>query len=292
MPLGDFFKSIFKYQGKVDVFARYEILREAISGTMSKFYKARDRETGEIVGLKILDKAQTAALEQRMRGVAKPTEGEIALALNHPRLVKTYRHGLTTKDEQFLVMEYLDGPGLNSLIIGKSPELETHRLALTRQAAEAIAAVHDAGYIHRDICPRNFVVLKDFSELKLIDFGLSVPATEEFTKPGNRTGTPAYMSPEVARRRPTDQRLDVFSFGVSAYEIFTWRLPWQSAKKDGKAALAHDSVEPTPIMEIRPDLDPRLAQAIMRCLATDPNQRPKTMTSFLNLIMNVQSESA
>ena len=287
MPLGDFLKSIFHYEAKVDVFARYEVLREAISGTMSKFYKARDRQNGDIVGLKVLDKAQTAALEQRLRGIKKPTEGEIALALDHPRLVKTFSHGITTKDEQFLVMEYLDGPGLNSVIVGQAPEMAQNLLHLMRQSAESIAAVHEAGYIHRDICPRNFVVLKDFSELKLIDFGLSVPATADFMKPGNRTGTPAYMSPEVARRRPTDQRLDVFSFGVTAYEMCTWRLPWESGKKDGKAALAHDSVEPTPILEHRPDLDPRLAQAIMKCLVTDPNQRPRSMRAFLTQISTI-----
>lgn len=292
MPFGDFLKSIFHYEAKVDVFARYEVLREAISGTMSKFYKARDRETNEIVGLKVLDKAQTAALEQRIRGVKKPTEGEIAMLLDHPRLVKTFRHGITTKDEQFLVMEYLDGPGLNSAIIAKSPELVQNRLNLIRQAAEAIAVVHEANYIHRDICPRNFVVINDYNELKLIDFGLSLPATEEFMKPGNRTGTPAYMSPEVARRRPTDQKLDIFSFGVTAYEMCTWRLPWESAKKDGKAALAHDSVEPTPILELRPDLDPRLAQAIMKCLVSDPNLRHRSMRSFLTAISTVQSEIA
>jgi serine/threonine-protein kinase len=292
MPFGDFLKSIFHYEAKVDVFARYEVLREAISGTMSKFYKARDRESGEVVGLKVLDKAQTEALEQRLRGLKKPTEGEIALALDHPRLVKTFRHGITTKDEQFLVMEYLEGAGLNSLILAKSPELAPVRLTLIRQAAEAIAAVHEAGYIHRDICPRNFVVFQDFSELKLIDFGLSVPATEDFTKPGNRTGTPAYMSPEVARRRPTDQRLDLFSFGVSAYEMCTWRRPWESGNKDGKAALAHDSVEPIPILELRPELDPRLAQAIMKCLVTDPNQRPRSMRAFLTQISMVESEIA
>ena len=82
--------------------------------------------------------------------------------------------------------------------------------SLLRQAAEALAAVHRAGYIHRDICPRNFVVDKDCESLKLIDFGLTVPATPPFMQPGNRTGTPNYMAPEVVRRRPTDQRLDIF----------------------------------------------------------------------------------
>ena len=289
MAFGGFIKSLF--QGKVDVFARYEVVKEAISGTMSKFYMARDRETGEIVGLKILDKTQTANLEQRIKGAKKPPEGEIAMALNHPRLVKTFRHGTTLKDEQFIVMEYLDGPGLNSLIIGHTPEYEQHRLNLMKQAAESIAAVHEAGYIHRDICPRNFVVLKDMSELKLIDFGLTLPNTPDFTRPGNRTGTPAYMSPEVARRRPTDQRLDIFSFGVTAYEMLCYQTPWH-AGKDGKAALAHDSVDPTPILELRPDLDPKLADAIMRCLAIDPGQRPQTMKEFLKMIVMVKSETA
>ena len=95
-----------------------------------------------------------------------------------------------------------------------------------RQAAEAIAAVHEAGFIHRDICPRNFLLTNNREDLKLIDFGLTVPATRWFMQPGNRTGTPNYMAPELVRRRPTDQRLDVFAFGVTAYEICTFELPW------------------------------------------------------------------
>ena len=154
--ISQFFKSILD-GGKVDVGARYEILREAISGTMSNFHMARDRETEQIVGLKILDKKKTDALEARFKGLDKPTEGEIAVSLNHPRIVNTYSHGITTNDEQFLVMEFLDGPGLNSLIVGRSKLLDGNRLTLVRQAAEALEAVHAAGYIHRDICPRNFV---------------------------------------------------------------------------------------------------------------------------------------
>src|SRR6185369_13774411 len=175
MGIGQFFKSILD-SGKTDVGARYEILREAVSGTMSNFHMARDRETNEIVGLKVLDKAKTDALEARFKGLKKPTEGEIASSFKHPRIVETYYHGMTTNDEQFVVMEFLDGPGLNSLIIGRSKLLDGNRLALTRQAAEALEAVHEAGFIHRDICPRNFVCSKDASSLKLIDFGLTLPA--------------------------------------------------------------------------------------------------------------------
>jgi eukaryotic-like serine/threonine-protein kinase len=118
-----FFRSILE-GGKVDIASRYQILREAVSGTMSNFHMARDRETEQIVGLKILDKAKTDALEARFKGLTKPTEGEIAVSFQHPRIVKTFSHGITTNDEQFLVMEFLDGPGLNSLIIGRSKLLD------------------------------------------------------------------------------------------------------------------------------------------------------------------------
>jgi len=210
--LGKLFKS-----SKVNVRSRFELLREAISGTMSTFHMARDRETKEVVGLKILDREKTAALEARFVGITKPKEGEIAVTLAHPQIVRTIEHGITTENEQYLVMEFLDGPGLNSLIVGRSEQLQGRRLSLLRQAAEAIAAVHRAGYIHRDICPRNFVVSKETDSLKLIDFGLTVPATAPFMQPGNRTGTANYMAPEVVRRRPTSQRLDIFAFGVTAY---------------------------------------------------------------------------
>ena len=94
---------LFKGSSRVNVRSRFELLREAISGTMSSFYMARDRSTKEIVGLKILDRQKTAALEGRFTGISKPTEGEIALALSHPYIVKTYEHGL---NERTVVIEF------------------------------------------------------------------------------------------------------------------------------------------------------------------------------------------
>ncbi len=82
---------------------------------MSDFHQARDRNTGKVIGLKILDKKKTAQLEMRFRGLNRPCEGEIAVSFDHPRIVTTYSYGMTTFGEQFIVMEYLDGPGLNSL---------------------------------------------------------------------------------------------------------------------------------------------------------------------------------
>jgi serine/threonine-protein kinase len=285
-----FFKSMLD-GGKVDVASRYEILREAVSGTMSNFHMARDRHSEQIVGLKILDKAKTDALEARFKGLRKPTEGEIAASIQHPRIVTTHSHGITTNDEQFIVMEYLDGPGLNSLVIGRSKLLEGNRLALTRQAAEALEAVHAAGYIHRDICPRNFVCSKDATSLKLIDFGLTVPAEKEFMLPGNRTGTPNYMAPEVVRRKATDQRLDIFAFGVSIYELFAFELPWQRGS-DGRAAMAHGLSDPPPLRKFYPKVNPTLEAAIHKCMEADPANRFPSMGQFLKSISRLKHEDA
>jgi serine/threonine-protein kinase len=277
--------------GRVDVRARYEFLQRAISGTMSKFYKARDRETGQIVGVKILDPKRTADFEARFKGLKKPSEGEILCSIDHPRIVKGLHYGTTSEGESFVVMEYLEGAGLNSLIIGRSPLLDGRRVNLLRQAAEALEAVHHAGYIHRDVCPRNFMVTSDAEELTLIDFGLTVPATAHFMQPGNRTGTPNYMAPELVKRKATDKRLDVFAFGVSAYEICTFHLPWERGTT-GQIAMTHANQPPIDIRRYRPKMHPILAGAITHCIERDPAVRFESVGDFLRAIETVESEDA
>lgn len=291
MGLLDSFKKALS-GGRVDVQKRFEFLREAISGTMSSFNMVRDRQSGEIVGLKVLDKEKTAAFEERLRGLKRPLEGEIATAIVHPRIVKTLEYGLTTRGEQYLVMEFIQGPGLNSLLVARSPLLEGKRLMLTRQAAEAVSAVHKAGYIHRDICPRNLIATTpEVKELKLIDFGLTLPATKEFMQPGNRTGTPNYMAPEIVKRQATDQRVDIFSFGVTAYEIFTYELPWERGAT-GQAAMQHANFDPKDIARARPTIHPTIAKAIMKCIARNPADRFATMDDFLKAVKGVEKDDA
>ncbi|MEO2048427.1 MAG: serine/threonine-protein kinase [Pirellulales bacterium] len=290
MGISSFFKSILE-GGKVDIAKQYEILREAVSGTMSNFFQARDRQTGQIVGLKIIDKVKYEQLEMRFRGLGKPSEGEIATSFNHPKIVTTHSYGITTKDEPFLVMDFLDGPGLNSLILSRNNCLNGNRLTLMRHAAEALQIVHEADYIHRDICPRNYVCSSDASSLKLIDFGLTVPARKEFMQPGIRTGTPNYMAPEVVRRKTTDLRLDIFAFGVSMYEMFAFELPWQRGS-DGMAAMSHGQSEPPPLTKYCPTIHPVLMKAIHACIHSEPQQRTQSMQQFLNSIRSVKQDEA
>ena len=273
---------------RLDVRERFDLQREAISGTMSNFHVARERRTGQIVGLKILDKAKTAAFESRFKGLGKPSEGEIASRFDHPYIVKTLEYGLTTDGAQYLIMEYLGGPGMNFMLSTNDARLAGNRLKCIRQAAEAIAAVHAGGFVHRDICPRNLIFTADCQTLKLTDFGLSIPATPPFFQPGNRTGTPNYMAPELARRQATDHRVDLFAFGVTAYQICTGTLPWESGDT-GLAAMTHNQ-PPIPLAQVRPAIQKELARAIHLCLEPDPKKRCPTMEAFLLRIKYLQSE--
>ena len=222
----------------------------------------------------------------------KPSEGEIAIQFDHPKIVKTLEYGVTATGQHFLVMEYLDGPGINVCIKRKIDSFMEHRLGVIRDMAAALQVVHDAGYIHRDVCPRNFIYLDDDNCTKLIDFGLTVPATRVFMQPGNRTGTPNYMAPEIIRRKATDRRLDLFAFGVTAFQCLTLELPWPGQDVTGKAAVSHDTQPPTDIFSLQPNLNVVLGQTVMTCLARNPEDRPSSLASFLDAISAVDSESA
>src|SRR5947207_13278637 len=108
--LGDMFKD-----RRIDVAERFELLREAISGTMSSFYMARDRKTGKTVGLKILDPEKCAAFEARFKSLKKPPEGEIPTQIVHPRIVETFEYGSTKVRMQYVIMEYDEGQGLHGI---------------------------------------------------------------------------------------------------------------------------------------------------------------------------------
>ena len=285
MPLSGFFARLFGGSARVQLERRYERLQESVTGTMSQFYKARDHETGAVVGLKIIDPKKLEPIEGRYKGLGKPSEGEIGQKITGPNIVKTLAWGTSSDGRPYVVQEFVEGTLLHTLLSTRKPLSPPKRLDLVRQAATALAAVHKAGFVHRDVCPRNFILRPD-GALVLIDFGLTVPDKPAFLQPGNRVGTPNYMAPEVVRRRQADKRLDIFSFGITAYEICAGRSPWPKGST-GKAALAHDT-PPTDIREVWPEIPAPAASAIMACLAADPDRRPPSMDRFLALLSDAK----
>ena len=189
--------------GRLNVKKRFKLETRKIIGSASEFRVAVDLVSGERFGLKLLDAKKTELFRNRFKGLKLPQEGEIGSLIDHPHVCKTLEYGHTTDGQQYLLLELLEGHRLDEVVSRKLIKRVRDKLKVVVQMANAIQAVHDAQFIHRDICPRNFLLDKPNKTLKLIDFGISVPNQTEFCQAKNRTGTPLYMSTlgEVARLR-------------------------------------------------------------------------------------------
>src|SRR5271157_3557097 len=126
----------------INVSKRFELLGRTGQGSMSKVWRARDRELGRTVCLKLLDRAKTLKFEARFPGLKRPPEGEICMSLRHKNVVQTFEYGITTDKEPYLVMELVDGMGLNFLIETRSPHLEGKHLDVLIQAADGLEYIH------------------------------------------------------------------------------------------------------------------------------------------------------
>jgi serine/threonine protein kinase len=268
---------------RIDVRKRFDLLGRTGQGSMSKVWRARDKSLGRVVCLKLLDKQKTAKFEARFPGLTKPKEGAICMQLRHKNIVQTFEWGTTYEGEFYLVMELIDGLGLNYLIETRSPQLEGNRVNFLTQMADAVEYIHKHGFLHRDICPRNVMVTKE-GQVKMIDFGLTIPNTPEFLKPGNRTGTPNYLAPELIRRVPTDHRVDLFALGVTAYEVFIHDLPWEKTESL-QTLLSHLNTAPKDPRELRPDLDKPTAKFLLKAVERDPNLRFQSATEFREALL-------
>ena len=177
---------------------RFAIVSETSRGSMSRVYRAVDNQTGRTVCLKVQtrEKNEAAAAPDARRRSHARSRARWRSQLVHPHIVRTFEYGTSNKGEHFLVMEFIDGVSLQFVRESRSART-AEKVELLAQAAEGLAAVHAAGFIHHDINPRNFLVDRE-QQVKLIDFGLTVPNTPAFCRPGNRTGTLALHGSRAA----------------------------------------------------------------------------------------------
>lgn len=274
---------------KVNVARRYTIIAETAQGSMSKVYKALDNDTGRSVCLKIQDKVKTEdALARTAYAAIRPSEGEVGKAISHPLVCKTFDFGLTSKGDYFITMEFVEGVSLSALKSIK-PLTLSEKLEYLAQAAEGLAAVHAAKYIHHDIGPKNFLVDDRTGVVKLIDFGLAVPNSPAFNKPGNRTGTLNYMAPELLRREITDERIDVFSFGAMAFEFLTGKLPYDGATQL-EQMRQRINIDPRDPAAVAPHLPEGICELLRKTLTRRREDRWPDMSSLAERLKALAEE--
>jgi eukaryotic-like serine/threonine-protein kinase len=264
---------------------RFSIVSETSQGSMSRVYRAIDNQTGRTVCLKVQAREKNEAAKSRASASeVRPPEGEMAIHFVHPHVVRTLEYGTSIKGEHYLVMEYIDGVSLQYVRESRSART-AQKVELLAQASEGLAAVHAGGFIHHDINPRNFLVDRD-QNVKLIDFGLAVPNTPAFVRPGNRTGTVQYMAPELLRREPIDERIDIFAFGVLAFELLTDRLPYD-ATNTTTMMLQRINSEPLDPAVIKPKLSEELCNILRQLTAKRKDQRWPRMCTLAEALRSI-----
>lgn len=235
---------------------RYELGRVIGSGGMAIVFRARDRERGRPVAVKLLadNLSADADLRQRFR-----REAELAERLSHPNVVEVLDSG-EADGRAYIVLEYVDGPNLAEEL-RRAGRLEPARVAeLGAQAAAALAHAHERGLVHRDVKPQNLLLARD-GTLKVSDFGIArmVDGTQ-LTQAGTILGTAAYLAPEQAAGEETTSAADVYALGIVLYELLT-----------GKQCTRDD---PPPPSVLAPGVPVELDSLVLACLREDPDARP------------------
>jgi serine/threonine protein kinase len=259
---------------------RYEMLGEAGHGSMGNVYKARDRETGETVALKLLkpEIASDQAMMDRFKN-----ELLFARKITHKNVCRVHEFN-RVGGIAYTSMEFVEGESLRSVLnrFGGLPQRKATDLAL--QICSGLKEAHAQGIVHRDLKPEN-VMIDAQGNVKIMDFGIARSMEAGTRLTGSMVGTPAYMAPEQVAGKPVDYRTDIYSLGLMLYEMFTG-TPAFTADNSIAVALKQMREDPPPPHEIEPNIPVATERAILKCLEKDPARR---FQSIADLESNLRS---
>jgi eukaryotic-like serine/threonine-protein kinase len=199
---------------------------------------------------------------------------------NHDYVISYVTHGKIEGD-LFLLMEYVEGANLKLLSARSDPILAEHIGNILIDMALALEHVHESGYMHLDFKPEN-VILSRNGNVRLVDFDLAQPKPNKPRRMSGNPGTPAYMAPEQIRHKPIDHRVDIFAYGVAAFELLTGRKPFPGDSPEEILRKQFDrSLDFVTPREINPDIPAALEKALLKCIERDPENRYPHMSILI-----------
>ena len=259
---------------------RYEILGRIGSGGMSVVYKAKCHTLDRLVAIKVL-KEEFASDENFVSKFKM--EAQAAARLSHPNIVNVY----DVVDEgnlHYIVMELIEGITLKSYIEKKGFLENKEAIGIAIQVAQGIAAAHEQHIIHRDIKPQNMIISRD-GNVKVADFGIARAVSSQ-TMNATAVGSVHYISPEQARGGYCDERSDIYSFGITMYEMVTGRVPFEGDNTVA-VALAHLETPITPPSQLNPVVSSGLEQIILKCTQKKPDRRYSSIGDVITDLRHV-----
>jgi len=261
--------------------ARYQVVGELGRGGMGIVYKANDTVLDRVVAFKVLPdalKENPQALKNFLR------EAKSAAQLNHPNIVTVYDAG-EQDGRYYIAMEYVDGTTLKEILRRRNVIAASGVLHVLVQMCEALAYAHDKKIVHRDIKTANTMWTRD-KKAKIMDFGLAKVVEEVRNHTTLVSGTPYYMSPEQTLGRNVDHRTDIYSLGVTIYELATGTLPF----RDGNVPYHHVHTPAPDPRSVNPSIPLPLARIISRCLQKAPDDRYQSTREILTELRAAVSE--
>ena len=252
---------------------RYRLRRQIAAGGMGTVWEGEDLALGRPVAVKLLSDALAAdpGIAERFRREARAAAG-----LTHPNVARVLDYGEDAQT-RFIVMELLRGETLAAqLVRGPLPPAEA--AAVAAEIADALAAAHATGVIHRDVKPANVMLTPE--GVRVMDFGIAAAGWDDrLTATGDVIGTPAYLAPERVAGAPANPAADVYGLGLVLYEMLAGRPPFHGPTPLA-TALAHVHEAPPPLEGAAPGIPPALGAACLRALAKDPGDRTTSAAAF------------
>lgn len=245
---------------------RYEIVDRVGSGGMADVYKARDHRLNRFVAIKVLkpEYSNDKNFVNKFRG-----EAQSAAGLSHPNIVNVYDVG-DDGGLYYIVMELVEGITLKRFIERKGKLDVKEAVGIAIQIAQGMEAAHDNHIIHRDIKPQNIIISRD-GKVKVTDFGIA-KATNSNTITSNAMGSVHYLSPEQARGGYSDEKSDIYSLGVTIYEMLSGKVPF-AGDNTVSVALAHIQGEAMPLRELDPTIPNSVDKIVQKCMQKRPEKR-------------------
>ncbi|HPO14461.1 MAG TPA: serine/threonine-protein kinase [Candidatus Hydrogenedentes bacterium] len=264
----------------------YEIVAPIGSGGMGTVYKAIDRSRDMTIAIKVLDRRYDMDKRRRKRDYLG-REILIAASLNHPNIIKMHKEIVVQEDRhghqrRCLLMEYIDGHNLKKHIVDRDLTMKQMSDICTK-LSHGLDFLHQHGIVHRDIKPGNFLFSRDGTQVKIVDFGLSKSNTSWRTRWMRESGgTRLYMSPEQLQKKSLDARSDIFSFGITMYELFTGRHPCNASDT---RLIQRQIMDPNykfePPSKYNSDIPSKLDKIILKALRRKIDSRYQSVTELL-----------